>query len=62
MATALRVVGWSLLVGLVVGAVWGLAAPRAVRNSGYLGPCANEIDCAGFFTYSPQFLYSSTPP
>jgi hypothetical protein len=55
MAAALRVVGWCLLVGLVVGAVWGLAAPRAVRNSGYLGPCANEIDCAGFFTSEVVF-------
>jgi hypothetical protein len=54
-AAALRVVGWCLLAGLVVGVVWGLAAPSAVRNTGYLGPCANEVDCAGFFTSEVVF-------
>jgi hypothetical protein len=54
-AAGLRVVGWCLLVGLAAGAVWGVAAPRAVQNTAYSGPCANEIDCAGFFTAEVVF-------
>ena len=54
-AAAVQVLAACLALGLVIGVLWGSFAPRATATAGFVEPCVDEVECAGYFNAEAYF-------